>query len=69
MFICSEGGDLGCGAITVIVEKHNGAIVWRNFGYENNYENEVCSMGTRASVLSRSVLRSMSEFCSMGSPA
>jgi hypothetical protein len=41
MFICSECGDLGCGAITVIVEKHNGAIVWRNFGYENNYENEV----------------------------
>jgi hypothetical protein len=41
LFICSECGDLGCGAITVVVEKHDGAIVWKNFGYENNYEKEV----------------------------
>jgi len=41
LFICSECGNLGCGTITVVVAKHGGAIVWKNFGYENNYEDHV----------------------------
>jgi hypothetical protein len=41
LFICSECGDLGCGAITVEVNKENGQIIWKHFGYENTWENRV----------------------------
>ena len=41
LFICPECGDLGCGALTLEVDKENGQIVWRNFGYENNWEDKV----------------------------
>ena len=38
LFICPECGDLGCGAITVRIERLDTGIVWRDLGYENNYE-------------------------------
>jgi hypothetical protein len=38
LFICPECGDLGCGAITVRIERDDTGIVWRDIGYENNYE-------------------------------
>lgn len=41
LFLCSECGDLGCGTITVRVEERYGTMVWKSFGYENNYENRV----------------------------
>jgi hypothetical protein len=41
LFICSECGDLGCGAISIAVEKKGDRIMWKNFGYENTYENDV----------------------------
>jgi hypothetical protein len=41
LFVCSECGDLGCGAITMVVEKRDEAIVWKTFGYENTYEDKV----------------------------
>jgi hypothetical protein len=41
LFICSECGDLGCGAITAMVVKEGSSIVWKEFGYENNYEENV----------------------------
>ena len=34
---CSECGDIGCGAITAEIIEIGDKIVWRNFGYENNY--------------------------------
>jgi hypothetical protein len=37
-FVCSECGDLGCGAITALVERQGETIEWKAFGYENTYE-------------------------------
>lgn len=41
IFICAECGDLGCGAITAVVNREGNSIIWKEFGYENNYEPEV----------------------------
>jgi hypothetical protein len=41
LFICSECGDLGCGAITAAMVKEHDTITWKDFGYENNYEDAV----------------------------
>lgn len=41
LFICSECGDIGCGAVTAIVTKVADSFIWEKFGYENNYENHV----------------------------
>jgi len=41
LFVCSECGDLGCGAISAIVTGEGGTIIWKAFGYENTYESDV----------------------------
>lgn len=41
LFVCPECGDLGCGAVTVRVDKGADTISWREFGYENSYERSV----------------------------
>jgi hypothetical protein len=41
LFICAECGDLGCGAITAVVKSDDGAIIWSDFGFENNYEHDI----------------------------
>jgi hypothetical protein len=38
MYVCAECGDLGCGAVTAVVEVDGDKIVWREFGYQNDYE-------------------------------
>ena len=38
LYVCAECGDLGCGAVTVLVERVDSKISWRDFDYENNYE-------------------------------
>lgn len=38
IFICPECGDLGCGAITVVVERHRDTVIWRDFGWDVNYD-------------------------------
>ncbi len=38
IYVCPECGDIGCGAITAQVEEADGLIVWRGFGYENDYD-------------------------------
>lgn len=38
IFVCPECGDLGCGAITVEVDRGPEAVIWRNFGWDVNYE-------------------------------
>jgi len=40
-FVCSECGDLGCGAITAVVERQDETITWKAFGYENAYEDKI----------------------------
>jgi hypothetical protein len=41
LFICSECGDIGCGAVIAMVTKVGDSIMWEKFGYENNYQNDV----------------------------
>jgi hypothetical protein len=49
-FVCSECGDLGCGAITAVVGRKGETITWKTFGYENTYEDRIlldahCTVG------------------------
>ena len=41
LYICPECGDLGCGAISAEIIFSENAVVWSDFGYENNYEDAV----------------------------
>ncbi|MDQ3754796.1 MAG: hypothetical protein M3371_08700 [Acidobacteriota bacterium] len=41
LYVCPEGGDIGCGAVSLIIEQVGDKIIWRDFGYENNYEDVV----------------------------
>jgi hypothetical protein len=41
LFICSECGDIGCGAVTAFVLRDGQSVVWRDFGYENDYEEDM----------------------------
>jgi hypothetical protein len=41
LYTCAECGDLGCGAITVRINEFSDEIIWRDFGFENNYEPDV----------------------------
>ena len=36
LYVCAECGDLGCGAITALVERTSDGVVWRDFAFENN---------------------------------
>ena len=38
LYVCPECGDIGCGAVSVVVERVGNQIIWRDFGYENDYE-------------------------------
>ncbi len=38
VYVCAECADLGCGAITVVVERGVGIVSWRDWGYQNSYE-------------------------------
>ena len=41
LYVCPECGDLGCGAVSAVIENIGDQIVWRDFGYENDYEDKV----------------------------
>lgn len=38
LYRCPECGDLGCGTISVVIERGPGAVRWREFGYQTDYE-------------------------------
>jgi hypothetical protein len=38
LYVCPECGDIGCGAITGVITREGEDIVWRDFGYENDYD-------------------------------
>lgn len=38
VYVCAECADLGCGSITVVIERSNDMVSWRDWGYQNNYE-------------------------------
>jgi hypothetical protein len=41
LLVCGECGDIGCGAVSVVVDFSGETAVWRDFGYQNNYEPEI----------------------------
>jgi hypothetical protein len=41
LLVCGECGDIGCGAVSIILHLSDSTAVWRDFGYENNYEPEI----------------------------
>ncbi|MGB2679410.1 MAG: hypothetical protein WAN12_20185 [Candidatus Acidiferrum sp.] len=41
LYVCAECGDIGCGAITILVDCDAETVTWREFGYENDYEPSV----------------------------
>ena len=41
LYVCSECGDIGCGAITAEVSISGNEIVWSSFGFENNYDSSM----------------------------
>ena len=41
LYVCPECGDVGCGVVSLVIERVDNKIIWRDFGYENNYEGVV----------------------------
>ena len=40
-YVCHMCGDLACGAHSVVIEESENTMIWRDFGWENSYENHV----------------------------
>lgn len=45
LYICPECGDLGCGAVTVSVQREAGIIIWKDFGFQNSYDDMLHTKG------------------------
>ena len=41
LFVCSECGDIGCSGTTFKLIETDTEIIWKEFGDENNYEEDV----------------------------
>jgi hypothetical protein len=50
LYVCAECGDLGCGAITALVERTPEGFVWRDFAFENNYDATMTDMDSYRAV-------------------
>jgi hypothetical protein len=38
LFECPECGDVGCGVVSAVVELADNTVVWRDFGWETDYD-------------------------------
>lgn len=50
LFVCPECADLGCGAITLSIERLGGSYVWSEFAYENGYDDTATDFASYASL-------------------
>jgi hypothetical protein len=41
LYVCAECGDIGCGAVSIVIEQSERTVLWRDFGYQNNYEPQI----------------------------
>lgn len=45
IYVCPECGDLGCGALSAVVEGGSGVVIWRDFGLQTPHDPEVQHAG------------------------
>jgi hypothetical protein len=38
LYVCPECGDIGCGAITAVIDQAGDSYLWSQFGLERNYQ-------------------------------
>jgi hypothetical protein len=38
LYMCPECAVLGCGAVSAIIERIDDKVIWRDFGYENTWQ-------------------------------
>lgn len=38
LYVCPECGDYGCGAVTAVLERDSEEIVWRDLGWQTDYD-------------------------------
>lgn len=50
LYVCSQCGDLGCGANTVEIVREGDQVVWRAFAFENGYEPDMTDFDTHRAV-------------------
>lgn len=41
IYVCPECGDLDCGAVSAVIERVGDDIIWRDFGYQNTYDDTI----------------------------
>lgn len=41
LYVCAECADIGCGAVTLLIERGPDHIIWKDFGFENDYDDVV----------------------------
>jgi hypothetical protein len=41
IYVCAECGDIGCGVVSAEIIREDDAIIWRDFGRENDYEDQI----------------------------
>jgi hypothetical protein len=41
VYVCPECGDLGCGAVTIRLVLTDHSVEWRDWGYQNDYDDGV----------------------------
>jgi hypothetical protein len=50
LYVCHIDGDIACGAVTIKIENQGDTVAWRNFGFENNYDDEPLDLNTLSDV-------------------
>src|SRR5918993_1933708 len=45
LYVCPECADIGCGAVTLLIQIEPNHITWADFGFENDYEDVVQTLG------------------------
>jgi hypothetical protein len=41
LYVCGECGGLDCGAVSIVIEEDKDTVTWREFGYENSWDDNV----------------------------
>jgi hypothetical protein len=41
LLVCPLCGDIGCGAVSIVLHFSDKTVLWKGFGYQNNYEPEI----------------------------